>query len=64
MNTAPVLNVIVDDLVEMTDHFADVAMGEALAPLLVLIGGAIVALTLGAFGLLTLGALADLVIPE
>ncbi|MFC4248538.1 hypothetical protein ACFOZ7_16635 [Natribaculum luteum] len=64
MNSAPVLNVIVDNLVEMVDHFSGVATGEALAPLLVLVGTALIVLTLGAFGFLTLGALADLVIPE
>lgn len=60
MDTTPVLNVIVDNIVEMNELFADVAMGDGLAPVLVAIGTLIVVFTLGVFGLLTLGAVASL----
>ncbi len=60
MDTTPVLNVIVDNIVEMNEHFAEVAMGEGLAPILVVVGTLLVVFSLGVFGLLTLGAVASL----
>ncbi|SER29080.1 hypothetical protein [Natrinema salaciae] len=54
------LNVIVDNLTEMTSLFGDVAAGAGLAPLLVLMGTILVVFSLGVFGLLTLGAVGDL----
>ncbi|WP_255192334.1 hypothetical protein [Natronobeatus ordinarius] len=60
MDTTPVLNVIVDNIVEMNDLFTDVAMGDGLAPVLVAIGTLIVVFSLGVFGLLTLGAVTSL----
>ena len=60
MDTAPVLNIIVDNLVDMTDNFADVATGDGLAPLLVLAGTIIIVFAMAVFGLLTLGALGSL----
>ena len=60
MDTAPALNVIVDNIVDMTDHFGDIAMGDGLAPLLVLAGTIIIVFSVAVFGLLTLGALGSL----
>ncbi len=50
------LNVIVDNIVEANRHFADIAMGDGLAPLLVLAGTLLIVFSLGVFGLLSLGA--------
>lgn len=55
------LNIIVDNIVEMNEYFADIAMGEGLAPILVAAGTILVVFTLGVFGLLTLGALSSFV---
>ena len=60
MDTAPALNIIVENIVDMTDHFADIAMGDGLAPLLVLAGTIIIVFSVAVFGLLTLGALGSL----
>ncbi|SIR98675.1 hypothetical protein [Natronorubrum thiooxidans] len=60
MDTVTPMNVIVDNIIEMNEYFADVAAGELFAPLLVLIGTILVAFTLGVFGLLTLGAIGSL----
>ncbi|ELY44738.1 hypothetical protein [Natronorubrum tibetense] len=60
MDTVTPMNVIVDDIVEMNEYFTDVAMGDGLAPLLVLIGTVLVVFTLGVFGVLTLGAIGSL----
>ncbi|MDF9745006.1 hypothetical protein [Natrinema salsiterrestre] len=60
MDTVTPLNVIVDNLVEMTELFSDVAMGAGLAPLLVLMGTLLVVFSLGVFGVLTLGAVGNL----
>ncbi|EMA33353.1 hypothetical protein [Halobiforma nitratireducens] len=54
------LNVIVDNVVEMTEHFGELATGEGLAPLLVLVGTLLIVASLGVFGVLTLGAVASL----
>lgn len=51
---------VVDDIVELNDLLADVAMGEGLAPLLVLVGTLLIIFSLGVFGVLTLGAVASL----
>ncbi|RQG92782.1 hypothetical protein EA462_00695 [Natrarchaeobius halalkaliphilus] len=61
MQTAAVLNVIVDNIVEMNELFTDVAMGEGLAPLLVLVGTLLIVFSVGVFGALTLGAIGSLV---
>ncbi len=60
MDTVTPMNVIVDDIIEMNEYFADIAMGDGLAPLLVLIGTVLVVFTLGVFGVLTLGAIGSL----
>ncbi|MFP8891456.1 hypothetical protein ACLI4U_17060 [Natrialbaceae archaeon A-CW2] len=60
MVTVALVNAIMDDLVEMTSLFGDVAMGEGLAPLLVLVGAIIIAVSSGVFGILTLGGIASL----
>ena len=57
MESATVLNVIVDNIVEMIEYFSGVATGDGLAPLLVLAGTLLIVFSLGVFGALTLGAL-------
>lgn len=59
MESVP-LNVIVENVVEMNDHFADVAAGEGLAPLLLLAGTLLIVFSLAVFGGLTLGAVGSL----
>ncbi|APW97533.1 hypothetical protein CHINAEXTREME_06985 [Halobiforma lacisalsi AJ5] len=54
------LNVIVDNFVEMTEQFSEVAAGDGLAPLLVLAGTLLIVFAIGVFGLLTLGAVSSL----
>ncbi len=61
MDTAPALNIIVENIVDMTGYFADIAMGDGLAPILVLIGTILTVFAMAVFGLLTLGALGSLV---
>ncbi|APX97270.1 hypothetical protein [Natronorubrum daqingense] len=60
MDTVTPMNVIVDNIVEMNEYFADVAMGEGIAPLLVLVGTLMIVFSLGVFGILTLGAIGSL----
>ncbi len=60
MESATVLNIIVDNIIEMNEYFSGVAMGDGLAPLLVLVGTLLVVFTLGVFGVLTLGAFGSL----
>ncbi|QRV13401.1 hypothetical protein [Haloterrigena salifodinae] len=60
MDTVTPMNVIVDNLTEMIDLFGDVAMGQGLAPLLVLVGGLLIVFSMGVFGALTLGAVGSL----
>ena len=60
MDTATPMNVIVDNIIEMNEYFADIAMGDGLAPLLVLIGTLLIVFSLGVFGILTLGAIGSL----
>ncbi|MBZ6494480.1 hypothetical protein [Natrinema longum] len=60
MVTVTPLNIIVDNIVEMIGLFSDVAMGAGLAPLLVLMGALLVAVSMGVFGILTLGAVGNL----
>jgi len=60
MNTVTPLNVIVDNIIEMNEHFAEIAMGDGLAPLLVLVGTLLIVFSLGVFGVLTLGAVGSL----
>ncbi|RQG96500.1 hypothetical protein [Natrarchaeobius chitinivorans] len=64
MESAVALNVIVDNIVEMNELFSDVAMGDGLAPLLVLAGTLIIVFSLGVFGALTLGAVGSLLTPN
>lgn len=56
----PTSNVIVENVIELLTLFGDVATGEALAPLLLVVGGLLVAVTLGAFGVMALGGVASL----
>ncbi|MFC7239902.1 hypothetical protein ACFQS4_17205 [Saliphagus sp. GCM10025317] len=60
MVSAPFLDPIVSNLVEMINLFSNVATGEGLAPLLLLIGAILVAFSMGVFGVLTLGGLGSL----
>ncbi|RQH01226.1 hypothetical protein [Natrarchaeobius oligotrophus] len=60
MQSAAVLNVVVDNIVEMNARFTDVAMGDGLAPLLVLFGTLLIIFSVGVFGALTLGAVGNL----
>jgi len=60
MDTVTPLNVVVDNLTEMIELFSDVAMGAGLAPSLILIGALLVAVSMGVFGILTLGAVGNL----
>ncbi|MDS0476778.1 hypothetical protein [Natrinema sp. 1APR25-10V2] len=60
MNTVTPLNIIVENLTEMTSLFGDVATGAGLAPLLVLMGALLVAFSMAVFGVLTLGAVGSL----
>ncbi len=60
MDSVTPLNVIVENIIEMNELFAEVAMGDGLAPLLVLVGTLLVVFTLGVFGALTLGAIGSL----
>ncbi|MFC4439626.1 MULTISPECIES: hypothetical protein [Natrialbaceae] len=60
MESAVVLNVIADNIREMNELFTDVAVGEGLAPLLVLVGTLLIVFSLGVFGALTLGAVGSL----
>ncbi len=60
MNTVTPLNIIVENLTEMTSLFGEVAMGAGLAPLLVLMGVLLVAFSMAVFGVLTLGAVGSL----
>ncbi len=60
MDPATPLNVIVENIIEMNELFTEVAMGDGLAPLLVLVGTLFVVFSLGVFGVLTLGALGSL----
>ena len=60
MESAVVLNVIVENIQEMNEHFTEVAMGDGLAPLLVLAGTLLIVFSLGVFGALTLGAVGSL----
>lgn len=64
MNAAVPLNQLVDEIVEANELFTDVAMGEGAAPLLVLMGMLLIVFAAGVFGLLTLGAVVDVVTPE
>ena len=59
MDAVP-LNVIVENIVEMNEHFADIATGEGLAPLLLVVGTLIIVFSLAVFGFLTVGAVGSL----
>ncbi len=61
MDATYVSNVLIDDVVEMTQYFADVATGEGLAPLLLVVGAVFVTVALAVFGALTVGAVGSLV---
>ncbi|MFC4542509.1 hypothetical protein ACFO5R_11330 [Halosolutus amylolyticus] len=60
MDTVTPLNVIVDNIGEMVELFSDVAMGDGLAPLLVLMGTLLIVFSVAVFGALTLGAVGSL----
>ncbi|QSX00439.1 hypothetical protein [Haloterrigena alkaliphila] len=64
MDTVTPLNVVVDNLTEMVTLFSDVAMGEGLAPLLVLVGAVLIVFSVAVFGALTLGAVVSLFSPS
>lgn len=51
-------------ILEMPGKFADVAMHDPLGAVMLTIGGIFVALSVGYFTLLTLGAILDLFTPE
>ena len=54
------LNVIVDNITEAIGLFSDVATGEGLAPLLMIVGNLLIVFSLAVFGVLTLGAVSSL----
>lgn len=60
MDVTYVSNIFVDDVVEMIQYFTDVATGDGLAPLLVVVGAVLVTVPLVALGVLTLGAVGSL----
>ena len=64
MTTVSPMNALVDQLTEMNEYFMDVAAGDGLAPLLLLVGTLLVFVSMAVFGVLTLGAVVDLVTPE
>ena len=49
---------------ELPQRIADVALGDPLSAVLILVGSAMFALSVGAFGYVTLGALVDLLTPS
>ena len=55
---------LVDSIVEMPSWFADVAAVDPLSAVLLLVGALITGVSVAVFGLLSLGALVDLVMPE
>jgi hypothetical protein len=55
---------LVDSIVEMPSWFADVAAVDPLSAVLLLVGALITGFSVVVFGVLSLGALVDLVIPE
>ena len=57
-------NVIVDDLLVMTRLFTEIAMGPGIAAVLLAVGAILFAVSMGVFGGLTLGAVADLLTPN
>jgi hypothetical protein len=59
-----VLTRLVESIVDMPGEFADVAAQGPIEALLVLSGAILVGLPVAFFGVLLLGALADLVTPE
>lgn len=63
MNVAPVMNVVVDNIVEMNELFTDVARGEGLAALLLAAGTILIVASVAFVGYLLVGALVDLVTP-
>ena len=60
MESAFVLNVLVDNIVEMNEYFSGVATGHGASPLLVLAGTLLVVFSVAVFGGLTLGAIGSL----
>ena len=60
VDTVIALNAIIDEIFEMNEYFADVAMGDGLAPLLVAMGTLLIVVSVGVFGFLTLGAVGSL----
>ncbi|AFO58134.1 MULTISPECIES: hypothetical protein [Natrinema] len=60
MDTITPLNLVVDNVTEMVSIFTDVAMGAGAAPLLILVGALLVTVSMGVFGVLTLGAVGNL----
>lgn len=56
--------VIIDDIVELTELFTEVALSSPLTALLMAFGTIFVAFSLGVFGYLTLGAVVDAIIPD
>ena len=61
MESVTVANLIVDNIGEAVEYFADIATGDGLAPLLVLSGGLLIVFASVVFGVLTLGAIGSLV---
>lgn len=61
---ADFLSQLVDSIVEMPDLFADVAAVDPLSALLLVVGALLVGVSVGVFGVLSLGAVLNLVSPE
>ncbi|GAB3037053.1 hypothetical protein [Natronobiforma cellulositropha] len=60
LDSVLVVNTILDEIVEMNEYFADVALGDGLAPVLIAMGTLLIVFSVGVFGLLTLGAAGSL----
>jgi hypothetical protein len=54
----------VDSLVEMPGQFADVAAHDPISAVLVAMGAVLVTAPLGLFGVLTLGAVVEFIVPD
>lgn len=58
---------LIDSIIRMPQEFAEVVTAGGIRPiaaLLVAVGGLFIALSMGVFGYLTLGAVADLLVPD
>lgn len=59
-----VVSELIQSVIDMPDKFADVATQGPIEGFLVAMGGLLVALPLALFGILVLGAIVDLILPD